>query len=125
MARPLLSIVPLLLSSTAAASPPVPATRVTGNVSTEHHTRRETPRTNPCRVTGNIVRRASKAPPTCTITAPDDTMFSLRSGTFEQAGDTCTASGEWQEGPVCALSDQAGSDPVLVPEKFVTSRPKS
>ncbi len=54
MARPLMTIVPLLLSA-ASATPPVPADRVTGNVSTEHHQRRVAPPTDACRVTGNLV----------------------------------------------------------------------
>jgi len=125
MARPLLSIVPLLLSTAAAASPPVTSTRVTGNVSTEHHTRRETPKTDPCRVTGNIVSRGAKTASVCTLTATDDTTFSLNPGMFKQEGDACTASGEWVEGPSCELSERAGNEPVLVPAKFVTGEPQS
>jgi len=64
MAKPLLPIVPLLFVS-AHVSPPVPPERVTGNVSTEHHSRRVEPTTDACRVTGNIVPTKGPTPPPC------------------------------------------------------------
>ncbi|MFT5683579.1 MAG: hypothetical protein ACI8RZ_004511 [Myxococcota bacterium] len=125
MARPLLSIVPLMLG-TAAAAPPLPATRVTGNVSTEHHTRREAPLTNSCRVTGNIVGRGGKSAPVCTLTADDGTSFSLNAHEREEMG--CTATGMWvdiADKRVCELADRYGQSPLQVPAQLATDVPQS
>ena len=126
MARPLLTIVPLMLSATAAASPPVPATRVTGNVSTEHHTRR--PKIDACRVTGTSTFRNTKGPTSCTLTAAEDLRFYVPGGAYDSEGDACTATGVWAEEDgerFCALTSRYDDAPVMVPAVFAADEPQS
>ena len=144
MVTPLLTLVPLLLN-TAAAAPPVQTGRVTGNVSTEHHTRRAQPVTDACRVTGNIIGGV-KSPQSCRLHADfaaaaaegefiaqrAQVDFILDRAYYTQEGEQCHAEGSLVStrlGTVCRLAPLDGATPTpetptsLVPAPFIAREP--
>ncbi|MBX2802169.1 MAG: hypothetical protein KTR31_31095 [Myxococcales bacterium] len=136
MARPLLPIVPLLMASSP-AQPPVPSQRVTGNVSTEHHERRTQrtakPVTDACRVTGNVMRVASKSAENldnCQVLVDGRRItYGMAWFTTSEDGRTCSAEGQWvqvKEERMCRLQPQeppTDRSAVDVPAHFATVVP--